>query len=240
MNIIAKYYGGSTSYGLATPESDLDVRFVFLNTDYSKIIGLDRYEHECRQSNGEDSFGWELRHYLNLLKNGNTMCLEMLYNDNWIELSEEFKLIQSERNNLIDSHKLYKCLKGYCHSERRLVLGERTGVLGGKRRTHLEKYGYSYKNLIQFLRLCLAGSVFFKEGYFPVNIREVDKYNVLFSIKTHPEICNKEEAIKMMEEYETKLNEAYNDIQFIYHYDCKIANELCYRLYMPILDNVKF
>lgn len=166
MKVLAKYLGGSHSYGLATPESDKDERYVFLHTDIPRILGLNRYDHESKQTNGEDSFGWELRHALNLLKKGNTMVLEILYNEEWLEITEEFKYIQSFRNQLIDSRKLYKCLRGYCFSERQLVLGKRTGVLGGKRKEALERLGYSYKNLVQFLRLCLAGLSFFKKVFF--------------------------------------------------------------------------
>ena len=120
-----------------------------------RIVRQQWYETDESRT-GWDSFGWELRHALNLLKKGNTMVLEILYNDVWLEVTEEFKSIQSFRDKLIDSHKIYKCLRGYCFSERQLVLGKRTGVLGGKRKEALERLGYSYKNLVKFLRLCLA------------------------------------------------------------------------------------
>ena len=237
MKILCKYLGGSISYGLDTPLSDRDERYLFLNTELSQIIGLDRHEHQSKQSNIEDTFGWELRHFLNLLKRGNTMCLETIYNDKWITITKDFEFIQSYRKNLIDSDCLYKCLKGYCHSERRLVLGERTGVLGGKRREHLEKYGYSYKNAVQFLRLCLCGSVFFQEGYFPVNVNTIDTRGLLFDIKTHPEKYSKDVIISLMSEYEKIIDESYSTIKVKYKYDVDIANYLCYQMYMPILEN---
>ena len=237
MKILCKYYGGSYSYGLNTPTSDLDERFVFIHTEPSKIFGLERHDHQQRVSNGEDIFGYEVRHFFSLLKTGNTMCLEMLYNDKWIEITEEFKYIQSYRNNLIDSHRLYKCLKGYCYSEKRLVLGERTGLLGSKRKEALEKYNYSYKNLVQYLRLCLAGQIFFQEGIFPVYIRKYDKCDLLFDIKTNPGKYNREQVEMLMELYEKELDMSYNNIKHIYTYDLSIANKICYYLYMPILNN---
>lgn len=235
MKILCNYLGGSISYGLNTPTSDRDERYLFLNTELSKVIGLERQEHESRQTDTEDRFGWELRHFLKLLHKGNTMCLEMLYNDQWIECTDEFKYIQSFRTQLIDSHQLYKCLRGYCHSERALVLGERTGVLGGKRHEHLKTYGYSYKNAVQFLRLCLCGSGFFQDGKFPVNIRSHILGDVLFDIKTHPEKYSKDEIIKLMDKYEENLQLSYNTIQVEYKYNLELANRLCYELYMPIL-----
>ena len=240
MKTLCKYLGGSISYGLNTPESDRDERYVFLHTDRSKIIGLERHDHESKLSNTEDTFGYEIKHFLNLLKKGNTMCLEMLYNNTWLECTDEFKYIQSFRNKLIDSHALYKCLKGYCHSERNLVLGARTGVLGGKRKLHLETYGYSYKNAVQFLRLCWAGRVFFQDGYFPVNIRTIDINNVLFNIKTNPGSYSKDDIIKLMDEFELSLDNSYDTIRVIYKYDTVIANNICYELYMPLLSNIDY
>jgi len=237
MKILCSYLGGSHSYGLATPESDKDERGLFIHTEISKIIGLERHEHQSKQTDGEDSFYWELRHFLNLLKRGNTMCLEILFNDKWTIITPEFQIVQSKRNILIDSHLLYRCLRGYTHSERALVMGMRTGVLGGKRKAALDKYGYSYKNLVQFLRLCLAGEAFFQEGFFPVDIRERDEKDLLFSIKTRPGDYSKDDAVKFMDEAEKRLNKSYEQIKIVYRFDEKAANDLCFKLYMPILKN---
>jgi len=236
MKLLCKYYGGSHSYGLNTASSDLDERYLFIHEESSKIFGLERHDHQQKQNDTEDSFGWELRHFLSLLRNGNTMCLEMLYNEKWLFITDEFKNIQHYRNNLIDSHKLYKCLRGYCFSERKLVLGERTGLLGSKRKLALDKYGYSYKNLVQFLRLCLCGKVFFQTGIFPVNIIPHDATGLLFSIKTNPDMCDKSKAVALMDEYENQLNESYNSIKVVYKYDVDIVDKICYDLYMPILE----
>lgn len=239
MKLLCKYLGGSYSYGLNTPTSDIDDRFLFIHTESSKIFGLERHDHQSKQNpeSGEDSFGWELRHFLNLLRNGNTMCLEMLHNDKWLEVTDDFKYIQSYKNSLIDSHKLYKCLKGYCYSEKSLVLGERTGKLGGKRKETIDKYGYSYKNLVQFLRLCLCGESFFQTGVFPVNITQYDPSGLLYDIKTKPEKYSKDKAVEFMELYENRLNVSYNSIKVIFNYDIDVANDICYDLYLPILNS---
>lgn len=235
MKVLAKYLGGSNSYGLATPTSDRDERYLFLNTEISKIIGLSRHEHQSKQDDEVDSFGWELKHFLNMLRNGNTMCLEMLHNDTWLEISPEFEYIQKCKNALIDSHKLFKCLMGYCQSERRLVLGERTGVLGGKRREHLDKYGYSYKNCVQFLRLCEAGDVFFQKGYFPVNIREQLNGELIYNVKVNPGSYSRDDAVRLMSQAEQRLKDSYDSIKYVYRYDENLANELCLKFYFPIL-----
>jgi predicted nucleotidyltransferase len=234
---LCSYYGGSISYGLNTPSSDKDIRGLYLCDTISDILGLTKNDFKCSQNSTEDVFYWELRHFLNLLHKGNTMCLEMLYNNQWIECTDEFKYIQSFRNQLIDSHQLYKCLRGYCHSERALVLGERTGVLGSKRHEHLKTYGYSYKNAVQFLRLCLCGSEFFQTGNFPVNVRRLNLGcgDLLYEIKTHPEHYPKAKIIDLMDLFEKRLEVSYKEIKIEYKYNLELANRLCYELYMPIL-----
>ena len=235
VKVLCNYIGGSISYGLDTPQSDRDERYLFLNTERARIIGLEKHEHESKQSDSEDSFGFELRHFLNLLKRGNTMCLEMLYNDTWLLCTEEFAHIQSYRMSLIDSVCLYKCLRGYCQSERAFVLGTRTGKLGGKRYAHIAQFGYSFKNAVQFLRLCLAGKVFFDDGIFPVNIAAVDSSGLLRDIKVHPENYSKDDVVKFMDDYEKMLEKAYESTSVKRKYDVDIANQLCYDLYMPLL-----
>ena len=41
--------GGSTAFGLNTPESDVDYRGVFVNTEPSKILGLEKLDHIQKQ-----------------------------------------------------------------------------------------------------------------------------------------------------------------------------------------------
>ncbi|NBQ69782.1 MAG: hypothetical protein EBU46_13540, partial [Nitrosomonadaceae bacterium] len=103
MKIICKMLGGSHSYGLQTATSDIDYRGVFLNTDVSTIIGLDRFEHQDLKSDTEDSFYWELRHFLNLLRRGNTQGLELLFNQYWLEKDPVFQTIIDNRDQLVDT-----------------------------------------------------------------------------------------------------------------------------------------
>ena len=86
------------AYGLNTPESDIDNRFVFLNSDISQIIGLNRYDHLDIKSVTEDSFGFELRHFFNLLKRGNTQCFELLWNTHWMSITKEWQEIQKYKS----------------------------------------------------------------------------------------------------------------------------------------------
>ena len=89
------------------------------------------------------------------------------------------------------------------------------------------------------MRLCLCGEVFFQDGYFPVNVRTIKDGDFLFDIKTNPQKYTKEDTVKLMDEYEKRLDASYNKIQVIHSYDEEVANRICYTLYMLILQSIK-
>jgi len=238
MKMLAKMLGGSTAYGLNTPESDLDYRGIYMFTDIAKIIGLDKNgeHHEDRTKN--DEVYYEFRHFLGLLRKTNSQVLELLFNKNWIEISDEFKLVIDSKFNLIDCEKMIKSLQGYMYGERRLANGERTGQLGLARHTTLDKYGYSPKNMVQLLRLGYCGKCLFEKGYFPVNIMKEDsEFGLeLLDIKLHPEKYNVSELNLKVDKAELDLKSAYENRNFNYKFNSELANELCLKVYYPIIE----
>ena len=240
MKTICKMLGGSHSYGLQTPESDTDYRGVFLNTDVATVIGLDRFEHQDLKSAQADCFYWELRHFLNLLRKGNSQGVELLFNTDWLELDPAFQQLIGRRLELIDTTKMYRCLKGYIQGERRLAAGERQGVLGGKRRAAVERYGYSPKNCVQLLRLCWAGTHFFRCQVFPVNVREYEPVfaDRLLSIKTTPEQFRIAELLLQVDDLEHGMDEAFDELRPADHlcFDSDLANQILVDCYLPILQ----
>lgn len=241
MKLICKCISGSRMYGLDIPSSDFDWRGVFLNTKISQVIGLDRYEHQDIKSETEDVFYWELRHFMNLLRKTNTMVLELMFNDKWIEIDPIFEEIQDHKYELIDTEKQFKSLLGYVFNEKRLSNGERTGLLGGKRKEALQKFGFSYKNFVQLFRLLFCGTTFFKTGKFPVNIMEYDPDygKFLLAIKTTPENFNKEDLNKLVEEREEEMKKAFDNRTINYTFNEDLANELILDSYLPILKNYR-
>jgi predicted nucleotidyltransferase len=238
LKIIARYIGGSHSYGLATPTSDEDDRFVFIHQDIPNIIGLSRYEHQTQQDETHDSQGWEVRHFINLLRRGNSQCYEMLDNQIWQSKTAEFQLIQDNRNNLIDSKRFFTCISGYAVSESRLVLGERSGPLGSKRKESIDKYGYSYRNLVQYIRLMWMATRFFKIGVITANVHiDEEVYNLLYSIKNTPEKYTKEDAYQLMIKYNDIFNKTHKDSKVRYSFNEKAANQIIFDIYYPILKN---
>jgi predicted nucleotidyltransferase len=238
-NTLCKMRGGSHSYGLNTPLSDEDFRGVFLNTEIKTIIGLERHEHQQNQGNGVDEVYTEVRNFFKLLRQGNTQAIELLFNNEWIERSHEWGLVQSYKLSLIDSTKLFNSLRGYMQGELKLANGERTGKLGGKRKEAIEKYGFSPKNFVQLLRLAFAGRMYFEENIFPVNIMKAKPTigNLLLRIKTQPELYSKDALNNMAADAEAWLVEAYEDNpdrKTIF--DENLANDLCFQFYYPLIE----
>jgi hypothetical protein len=240
MKLICKYLGGSHSYGLNSPESDIDYRGIFLNDSVAKIIGLDRHEHQLKQDQETDEAYKEFRRALQLLRKSNTEMVEMLFNDNWIEISPDWKFVQENKYKLMDSAALFSCLRGYMQGERRLANGERTGKLGGKRKEAIDKYGFSPKNFVQLFRLAWAGKVFFETSVFPVNVRKFDEpfANWLMTIKYQPQCWNKDLLNKFADTSEQMLITAYENKKENFAFDSEFANKLCLRIYLPILQGL--
>lgn len=240
MKILCKFLAGSKAYGLATPTSDTDIRFCFLNTEIGQIIGLDRHEDQVNQTKTEDSVGYEVRRFFQLLRKTNSQVLEMLFNDNWLEVDDEFnRSVLQNRTKFLDTKYTFKSLCGYIYGEKALVNGLRQGRIGGKRKEAVEKYGYSYKNAVQALRLIYCAQIFFTKRYFPVNIRKENKEfcEFLMQIKTHPENFTKEQILGLIDNSEEEMKLAFDtrDKSLDYEFDLAYANEIALRLYYPLL-----
>lgn len=236
MKNILTYLGGSNAYGLATPTSDKDVRGIFMHTDMSYVIGLNRHEHQENIAEGADEKFKEVRHFLCLLRKANTEALEALFLNpkDAISFEPEMQMIWSKREKLLDSAKLFSCLMGYMQGELRLANGERTGKLGGKRKAQIDKYNFSPKNFCNLFRLAWCGTRFFERGYFPVNVMKEDESfgKLLLEIKTQPQNFTKDSLNSNAALFEQALKTAFNNRDKTYVFDLVAANRLCLDIYI--------
>lgn len=235
VNIICEYLGGSHSYGLSTPASDVDIRGVYTHNDFRHIIGLEKQDHF--QIEGEDSKYRELRSAFQLLKGGNSEMVEHLFQKDWRKINVIWSVVQKHREKLVDSEKFFSVLKGYAQGELRLANGERTGKLGSKRKNSIDKYGFSPKNFVQLYRLCWAGAIFFEKGYFPVNVMEEDSTfgAWLLEVKTKPEKFSKHQLNETARVHEELLIKAFGERKFDYKYDDDVANDIICYVYAPVI-----
>lgn len=241
--VIAEYFGGSHLYGLNTPESDIDVRGVFVNTQPEFILGTRRFE-ELRKQNAaikEDIVYKELSHIMALLKRANSEALEVLYahDSAFSVLSDEFKKVRAKAADLVDSEQLFNCLRGYMQGEYRLAIGERKGQIGGKRYAKLQEVGFSPKNFTQLFRLAYAGVIFFTENRFPVNLKDEPIHGHLMKVKTQPELFTKEQLTENYLDAEKKLVYAFENRVIDRKFSEDVANQLLLDVYLPFLNAAK-
>lgn len=233
MKEICRIVAGSRLYGLDTPASDTDTRGVFLNTDPAEIVGLSRRDVIKKES--EDTLFLEFRHYLGHLRKSNTSSIELLFAEGFEVLTDEFKAVREHRLNLIDSDNLFYSLMGYIHNEFRLANGERTGQLGGRRKAHVDEYGFSPKNFSHLLRLAYCGEHFFRESFYPVNLRGLPCRDLVFSVKTEPWEYTKENLNLIATKAVDRMKEAYESKKDRLEFDLGLANRLCLEFYLPFL-----
>lgn len=90
---------GSTVYGTATPESDVDKKGVYIQT----LDELVTWGYEPQVSVTKDETYFEVRRFLELLEVANPTALEMLFTpDEFVTfISPEFELIRRNRNEFL-------------------------------------------------------------------------------------------------------------------------------------------
>lgn len=239
--ILCKYLGGSHLYKLNTASSDLDERGVFITTDPAYIIGLNRHDEERKLDKSEDKVLREFQHWMRLLRVGNTEALECLFakDEAFSELALSFKAVRLHANDLIDSEKFYKSLRGYALGEYSLALGKRVGIIGSKRAEALKKYGFSPKNCTNLLRLLHTGIHFFKTGNYIVDCNDFGKdiFDKLFQIKTKPETYSIGQMERDYDEFQKQLDDAFAQRKTTHKFNEVIANWLIVQMYYPYLKD---
>lgn len=240
-HVICEFLGGSHLYGLNTPESDEDVRGVFVNTDPAFILGTRRFDEARKQNSAikEDVVYKEVSHVIRLLHQANTEALEMLFADRdaFTLLRADFAAVREKHEHLVDSERLFNCLRGYMAGEYRLAIGERKGQIGGKRYAKLQEVGFSPKNFTQLFRLAYVGRTFFTQNRFPVNVKNEPIWAELMAIKTKPEGFTKDFLTAMYHEAEKSLVYAYENRVVDRKFNEEVANKLLLNLYLPFLTN---
>lgn len=244
MKQLCEILGGSHLYGLNTPASDIDRRGVFINDTVSDIVGLTRYECDVKVINGDDRAFYELRHFFNMLRAGNSQMIELLYCQKFVSLNPMFKeYVLDERTRFMDTEKVFRCLCGYMQSERKLANGERKGKIAGKRYEAVLKHGFSPKNFVQLIRLATCGIRYFLTGEFPTHFADDPQTSMLvpmlLSIKTEPEKHDKKTLNDIVDDLEKQMKFCFDNRTFTHKFDAVYANEVLLRFYFPPLSSFK-
>lgn len=122
MNTLVKHIAGSKAYGTDTPESDTDIRGIFLAEP--KNILTPFFPVMEKQGDGEDEKYYELRNYMKLYCEGNPNILETLWVD-WSDVLEHgvSYLVLREAAEALLSKKVAFTFSGYAFSQLQRIKG---------------------------------------------------------------------------------------------------------------------
>jgi hypothetical protein len=225
-----------------TPESDVDERGVFMNTDPLYVYGFHRLDNQVKQTAQEDVVMHELTQFLKLATKSNTQTLECLFAplNAFTQLDHDFEVsVLDHKERFLNTDQLFKSLDGYLFNEMRLALGERTGLLGSKRKNALEKYGFSPKNFSHLFRLATCGIQFFKNGVYPVRIIDFDEemHDLCMDVKTNPSKFDKKSLETLALNLKLQMRTCYEamDQRKKYFPDTAYAGEVLHHFYSKYL-----
>lgn len=142
MRVLYACESGSRGWGFASPDSDYDVRFIYVHplSWYLKVTPQ-RNVIELPISNELDINGWELRKALSLLKKGNATLIEWL--DSPIVYRTDSDFLRALRDAAQQTHRSERSFYHYVHMARRNHREYLTGAT-----VRLKKYLYVLRPLL--------------------------------------------------------------------------------------------
>jgi hypothetical protein len=125
MKQILKTLVGSKAHGLDNPNSDTDMRGVFL-VPTSDILSLGYKEKSTSwvEGQGEDATSYELHHFLNLACHSNPSILEVLVSP-VIEATHEGEALRELFPYIWNSADVFNAFSGYSHNQRKKFLEDK-------------------------------------------------------------------------------------------------------------------
>ena len=209
MNVILQAIVGSTAYGLATPESDIDQLGIFCaSRDEILGLGAEKILKKSVVQTDPDITVHELHKFCSLALNGNPTLLELLSMPYYTTISDEGLMLVQSRHSFYGAKRIRASYGGYVHGQaERLRKRSEEGRKGfdpklGKR---------TAKHARHCLRLLIQGRTLLQTGEIPIDMTDYRDY--LFSVgeiaETSPNQFQVlvERELKHLDEVKTTLPE---------------------------------
>lgn len=129
MKIILKALVGSRAHGLATPESDVDVRGVFVApTSQIVLEPLQGKVSDTSWMEGEiDDTAYEIGKFLKMATSSNPSVLEILGSPEYLELTEEGERLRELLPHLWSAKGVRDAFGGYAHNQVKKMMENKDG-----------------------------------------------------------------------------------------------------------------
>lgn len=148
--IIFKAIVGSQAYGTNTPDSDIDIKGVYVQSNDD--ILSNRYKEQINVT--KDECYYEVQRFLELAQTANPTILELLFTpvDCILETSPEFELIKAHAKSFL-TKKCYNSFAGYAHQQ----IQKASGL---NKKMNYEKEQITRKTPLDFCYVTLYGKTF--------------------------------------------------------------------------------
>lgn len=168
---------GSAAYGTMTPESDTDLRGVFL-AEPKHLIGLSNVETYTEEK-PIDLQCYELRHFAKLCLNGSPLQVEMLFypSDAVQFASPQWVKLLDIKRAFLGKH-LKKTLGGFTQGDIKRIQGNSMAKCGAKGKLLVEKYGYNTKHASNAFRLLKMSELLWTTSDLVVRLPDKDREEI--------------------------------------------------------------
>jgi predicted nucleotidyltransferase len=207
MKVILEGVVGSTAYGLATEDSDIDMMGVFLAPTTS-ILGIKKVKESIVTTNPDRAYH-ELGKFIRLAMQANPTILEFLYLPEYTVLTEEGKLLVENRDAFL-SKKVFFAFGGYAYSQAK-KLEKRGDSFGSKTKKRYHKHARHCFRLLQ------EGRQLLETGTMDIRVKNRDEIFKIGELPPDELITRFTEEYKKFKEIKTILPDEpdYNRINNI-------------------------
>lgn len=160
--VVLKTLSGSRAHGLALPDSDRDVREIFVSPTSSLLkIGQKPPTHVSDTKGNEEQFGYEIGRFLELALQSNPTILE-LFKAPVLEATSEGQALRDLFPYVWDSKRVRDAFSGYSRAQHRRMFDGDAG-----------EFKKRWKYAVAHLRVLLQGIELLTTNSFSVKVRSV-------------------------------------------------------------------
>lgn len=156
-NIILECVTGSQMYNLATPESDTDIKGIYvlpLRDMYSTIGGWRKIDKVYDHTDPDWAY-YEVEKYMSLVMKGNPTALELLFANEYTQIDWLGKLLVANRSAFL-SKKIKNAYIGYALSQVRRKYRNASNVMEYRAGKHVR---HTWRLLKQYEQLATTGTL---------------------------------------------------------------------------------
>ena len=202
MKVILEAIVGSHAYGLATENSDVDLKGIFVAPTID-LLKLNKPKETIDKKSPDITYH-EVEKVMRLACKANPSILELFYMDEYTKLTDEGKMLIEIRDSFLSTAAVFNAYKGYVFSQVK-KLNTHGHFLQVGRGEHRQS-----KHCRHIFRLLEQGRQLLTEGKMNVRVKDRDKIFEIGSLPVDKAVTLFEEELKKFEGIESILPDKPN------------------------------